>query len=341
MHESDSSRADGGRSGLLGSLLGSVRLRSTVYFRPEYRAPWAVAMNRRLVSFHIIASGECWLEVKGIEPLRLRTGDLAILPRAHPHILRDSPTTPAVDFFDLVGRHRVESGQFRAGGTGAITTMVCGALKFEHGLAEPLLAVLPPVLHVTGERQRSSLSLTLRNIVDELESAHPGFEPVVTRLGDILFIQAVRSYFASARPSPDSGLLAAIRDPQLGRAVALLHQKPHERWSVASLARHASLSRSAFAARFAQLVGEPPLRYLTRIRLHAAAVKLCESDAKFSAIAEMAGYESTAAFDKAFKRYMGLTPGEYRRTRRSEWWRDTNGSPWATISSRAAGRRGA
>jgi AraC-like DNA-binding protein len=303
-------------SGLLASLLASIRLRSTVYFRPEYHAPWGVRLDRPIVAFHLIASGQCWLHVDGdARPTRLEAGDLVVFPRRHPHELRDSPATPVVDFFGLAKRHCVAGGWFRTEGPGPVTTMVCGALQFADGPAEPLLAVLPAVLHasVRSDGPRSSLALTAQQLLEELEATRPGFESVVTRLGDILFIQAVRSHFEQSLGSDGLTWASAIRDAHVGPALALLHREPARRWTVASLAARVGLSRSTFASRFSELLGEPPLRYLTRIRLHLAAAMLRDGDAKLSAVAASSGYESIAAFDKAFKRHAGVSPGAYRR----------------------------
>jgi len=189
-------------------------------------------------------------------------------------------------------------------------------MQFENGPTDSLLAVLPPLIHVKGKDGDAApwLRATVAHILEELELHRPGTEAVVTRLADILFIQAVRSYFED-HAAADSGWLAALRDQHIGPAVALLHAHPHEPWTVASAAHRVGLSRSVFATRFTQLVGEPPLRYLTRLRLNVATTRLRASNDKLSAIAAAAGYESVAAFIKAFKRHFRMTPGEYRRGR--------------------------
>jgi AraC-like DNA-binding protein len=189
-------------------------------------------------------------------------------------------------------------------------------MQFESS-ANPLLAVLPSLLHVRATREGRSpwLRLTTEHVLSELDGGRAGAAEVVTRLADILFIQAVRAYFDEKADTAESGWLAAVRDRQIGQALALLHGQPHQPWTIASLARHLGLSRSSFAARFTELVGEPPLRYLTRLRINAAAVRLRSTDDKLSAIAEAAGYESAAALVKSFKRHMGVTPGLYRHAR--------------------------
>jgi AraC-like DNA-binding protein len=190
-------------------------------------------------------------------------------------------------------------------------------MQFENEAANPLLAVLPALLHVksTEDRGRSWLRLTVEHVLSELDSGGAGAAEVVTRLTDILFIQTVRWYFKKNSNTAEFGWLAAVRDQHVGRALALLHANPAEPWTISSLARGVALSRSALAGKFRELLGEPPLRYLTRLRIDAAAQRLRSSDDKLSAIAAAVGYESVTAFTRAFRRHMGMTPGEYRETR--------------------------
>ena len=159
------------------------------------------------------------------------------------------------------------------------------------------------------------LQATVSQVIEELDSSGAGAQAVVTRLADILFIKAVRRYFEQDVDAAQYGWLAAIRDRHIGPALAQLHARPQEPWTVASLARHVALSRSVFAEKFAELVGEPPLRYLKRLRLNAAAIRLRSTNEKLRAIEVDTGYESAAALTKAFKRILGKTPGEYRRNR--------------------------
>jgi AraC-like DNA-binding protein len=190
-------------------------------------------------------------------------------------------------------------------------------MQSENGATDPLLAVLPPLIHFKkgGEDAAQGLRTTVSHIFEELGSGRSGAAAVVTRLADILFMQAVRAYLDENIDTAESGWLAALRDQQIGRALVLLHDKPHLPWTVAEIADRVALSRSAFAAKFTELVGEPPLRYLTRLRLNAATARLRSGNDKLSVIAAAAGYESVPAFAKAFKRHMGVTPGEYRRSR--------------------------
>jgi len=307
------------REVLLDNLLHSIRFRSSVYFRPEFRAPWGFSLGDKGTTFHIVVSGRCWLEVKGVaKPVQLSAGDFVVMPRGALHVMRDAPTTRSTEFFDLFQNGLPDKPwAFCAGGEGAVTKLVCGGMQFENGATDPLLSILPPFIHVKRRSQGAAtwLRATVTHVLAELESGRAGAVVVITRLADILFIQAVRAYLDENIETAESGLLAALRDQQIGRAMALLHEQPHQPWTVARLANRVALSRSAFAARFTQLVGEPPLRYLTRLRLNVAIARLHLKNDKLSVIAAAAGYESVAAFTKAFKRYLGVTPGEYRRSR--------------------------
>jgi len=307
------------RHDLFADLLRSIRLPSSAWLRLEVRAPWGFSIVDISTVFHIVTHGNCWLEAKHLPtPVRLIAGDLGFLPRGDRYALKDSPGTPPVDFFNFVKRHPPDKrGVVRGGGGGPVTKLVCGVMRFENGATDPLLAVLPPLIHVAARHGDFAprLRLTAEHVIEELDSARPGSESVITRLAEILFIEAVRVYLDENMDTAKSGWLAGLRDQQVGQALALLHAQPHEPWTVASLADRVALSRSSFATKFAQLVGEPPLRYLTRLRLNTASERLRSSDAKLRAIAATVGYESVAAFVKAFKRYVGLTPGEYRRAR--------------------------
>jgi len=309
------------RETLIDNLLHSIRFRCSAYYRPELRAPWGFSIDDRGPTFHIVSEGKCWLEVKGVaKPVQLSAGDFVVLPRSNLHVIRDSPTTPVVDFFDFL-KVRVpdKQGAFSAGGAGSVARLVCGEMQSENGMTDPLLAVLPHLIHVNGRGGdvAPGLRVTINHIFEELGSGRSGAAAVVTRLADILFMQAIRAYLDENIDTAGSGWLAALRDQQICRALVLLQDKPHQPWTVAELADRVALSRSAFAARFTQLVGEPPLRYLTRLRLNAATARLRSGTDKLSVIADAAGYDSLPAFAKAFKRHLGVTPGEYRRSRQN------------------------
>jgi AraC-like DNA-binding protein len=292
-----------------------------VYFRAEFRAPWGVSIADHGTVFHIVEHGKCCLLLnREAKPKLLSAGDLVVVPRGDAHTISSIPPTPAVNFFDLAECNTAYKDRLiRAGGKGPVTRFLCGGMQFENEGTNPLLAVLPPLIHVkaTQNRGHSWLHLTAMHVCSELDGGSAGAAEVVTRLTDILFIQTVRWYFEKNSDTAKFGWLAAVRDHQIGRALALLHANPSGPWTIASLARGVALSRSAFAGKFSDLMGEPPLRYLTRLRIDAAARRLCSSDEKLSAIAVASGYESVTAFTRAFRRHMGMTPGEYRESRSS------------------------
>jgi AraC-like DNA-binding protein len=323
-HTAEHTADDSWRARLFSDILSGARLRSSVYFRPEFGAPWAVSIADHGTVFHIVATGTCWLRAKSLDqPLFLTAGDFVVATRGEAHVLSDEPARPAVNFFELIKRNGFgRNGAFRLGEE-PTTRFLCGGLQFENGANCPLLTVLPPFLHVRAMEPGGPpwLRLTVEHIRAELDGGDPGAAEVVTRLADILFIQAVRAYFEDHADTTQDGWLAAARDREIGQALALIHANPDEPWTVETLARRVATSRSAFADRFTELVGEPPLRYLTQLRINAAARRLRSSDDKMSAVAANAGYDSLAAFSRAFKRQVGMTPGEYRDSKEHMDWK--------------------
>jgi len=305
------------RKVLFDQVLRGIKLRSSIYFRPQFRGPWGISVSRNCAVFHIVMRGSCWLEVKGVAtPMQLSAGDFVVVTRGSEHTLRDAVSTRTVSFFELMKRHAADGDSpYVIDGDGPVTSLVCGGMVYEQSAVDSLLAILPPVLHVKAKRSgaRQWLGLTTKYVSWELDNGGVGTTEVVTRLADILFIQAVRNYFDENADTAESGWLAAARDPQIGRALKLLHEHPQKPWTVASLASQLATSRSSLAARFTTLVGEPPLRYLTRLRISTAARRLRSTNEKLGAIAAVVGYESVAAFVRSFKRQMGMTPGQFRR----------------------------
>src|SRR5688572_2954502 len=305
---------------VLTDVLETVRVGAACYGRVEAAAPWGigVAADEENAKFHVVLAGECWLEVEGQEPVHLHGGDLVALPHGHAHSLRDIPSSPIRPLSELI---TVTNGKCQpsivTGGQGAAATLVTGSFHFEDRRNNPLLSVLPPVIVLPGEMSRSVhwLEPTLKFIACEAQSGRPGAQTVVSRLADVLFIQIVRGYLATL-PASSSGWLGALGDSQIGAALGFIHQSPELDWTVQSLAAKVAMSRSAFASRFARLVGEPPLAYVTRWRMQKAAGLLRQSSATLADIAQRVGYDSEAAFSKAFKRAVGSAPGAYRRAAR-------------------------
>lgn len=309
---------------LLTDALQSFHLGSALLYRGDVTAPWGIQFTPHSweadACLHFVVAGCCIMEVEGIPgpPVTLNAGDLVILPHGHAHILRDSaqgsPAAPVRSIESLETGGYCATGILLYGGGGEETQLICGKFFFQGGVTNPLLRSLPPVLLVRGEMGKAVqwLAGTLEFLACEASSDRPGAATVLARLSDILFIQAIRAYLIQM-PSEEQGWLRAMTDPEIAPALQAFHRAPADTWTVETLARRACLSRSVFAARFTERMGEPPLQYLTRWRIHLAVGLLQDSDRTLAEIAERVGYASEAAFSKAFKRWTGSAPGTYRR----------------------------
>ena len=298
----------------LAEALHHLRMSGVFYCHSELTAPWGVAVPAMpgCLWFHVVTAGECRLEADGVEPQVLRPGDVALVPHGEGHRLRSDPGTIAPNVLDLP--HVFSNERYavlRHGSGGAPTTIVCGAVQFDSPAARGVVDQLPRLLHITASPRTESMQATLRIMAIEAHELRPGGEAVLTRLSDVLVVQAVRSWLETD-PAARTGWLGALRDPQIGRAVAAVHRDAARAWTVASLAAEVPMSRSAFAARFTALVGEPALAYVTRWRMHLALDRL-RADTPVADVAGRLGYRSEAAFSRAFKRVTGTSPGAARR----------------------------
>jgi AraC-like DNA-binding protein/mannose-6-phosphate isomerase-like protein (cupin superfamily) len=301
----------------LGEALHFLRMSGVFYCRSEFTAPWGLALPafERCMMFHVVTSGECQLQVKGADPRTLRPGDLALVPHGDGHKLLSRAGARTRDLFDLP--RELVSDRYeilRHGGGGAATVVVCGVVRFDHPAAHDLIRLLPRVIGIDAwsSPEAEWIQSTLRFMAFEARELRAGGETVITRLADILVVQAIRSWMSSD-PVAQTGWLGALRDKQVGRAIALIHRDPAHQWEVATLANSVGMSRSAFAARFTELVGEPAMQYATRWKMRTAQMWLKEDDASLSELAGRLGYESEAAFSRAFKRFIGVSPGATRR----------------------------
>lgn len=299
----------------VGEALHVLRMSGTFYCRSELTAPWGMTLPRTpgCLWFHVVTSGTCELEVTGGEPVSLRPGELVLVPRGDEHRLRAAPGVATPDIRSIP--HPMLDDRYallRHGGGGEPTRMVCGAVRFEHPAARGLLDLLPGLIRVESTAGPDRCHDTLRLIAAEVEDLRPGGEAVITRLADVLVIQALRQWLAHD-PAARTGWLGALADDRIGRVLAAVHRDPSRDWTVTSLAAAASMSRSAFAARFTRLVGEPAMAYVTRWRMHVAADALTSGDATVAELAGRLGYRSEAAFSRAFSRTVGESPGALRR----------------------------
>ncbi|NOX32690.1 MAG: AraC family transcriptional regulator [Deltaproteobacteria bacterium] len=303
---------------ILSSILHSLHLSGSLWCRTEARAPWSMQFDKMDVAqFHFIRRGSSWFQMEGMgEPLLMASGDLIVLPHGHAHILSDQLNTKPVSLNEWKEKLKpCEKGPLIIGGQGTSTTLLCGYFEFDRGEVHPLLSVLPSFIYIKGEEGGSVpwLETTLNFIYSEADSGQPGSQTVITRLADILFIQIIRQYIDNP-VNNRRGWLAGLKDPQIGSALEYIHLNPEKPWNLNSLSGTVGMSHASFSAKFKQVIGESPFKYLTRWRMHTAANYLKNPNSSLSEATEQVGYESEAAFSKTFKRYLGMGPGKYRRT---------------------------
>jgi AraC-like DNA-binding protein len=303
----------------VGEALHVVHMSGVVYTRSELTAPWGIELPALpgCLMFHVVTTGRLWVEVPDAEPRWLAPGEVLLVPHGEGHRIASAPGTPTRTLFDLPRERLSERYEvLRFGGGGEPTHLMCGAVRFDHPAARRIVAMLPGLLSIRAERAPDAewMRGTLRWMAAEAGEMRPGGEAILSRLADVLVIEAIRSWIAEDSTAR-SGWLGALRDPQIGRALACVHREPARPWSVAALAAEAAMSRSAFAARFAELVGEPAMRYVARWRMQVALRWLQEDDVSIAEVAGRLGYASEAAFSRAFRRVVGAWPGSVKRRR--------------------------
>jgi AraC-like DNA-binding protein len=287
------------------------------YCRSELTAPWGLEVPAMpgYLWFHVITLGRGLLEAGDADAALLQPGELSLVPHGAGHRLRSAPGVPTPGVLELEREEVSERYEIlRHGGGGEPTTLICGAVRFDHPAARNVVDILPEIIHIeaSSSPQMEWMQSTLRLMAAEARELRPGGESVITRLGDILVIQAIRSWIETD-PAAQTGWLGALQDREIGRAITLIQRDPARPWTVASLAGELAMSRSAFAARFSELVGEPVMRYIARWRMHLAVSALREEGATVGELAYRLGYRSEAAFSRAFKRIVGVSPGAIRR----------------------------
>jgi AraC-like DNA-binding protein len=298
----------------LSVLLREMRLESVHYRRLELFGPFRLGFEQaHLRGVHIVLSGACELLMRATPARRLGPGDLLMAPRADAHQLCSvgGARVPLRSAMELAQGGQV--AQVRAGVGGEAVSILCGAFVF-HALDHPALSGLPRVIHVPGVdgQPRAWIRQLVETLKLEAEEGGPGSEVVMARLSDALVARALRQALGSAE---DAGWFNALRDPQLAKVLGALHDDLARGWTLEEMARVAGLSRAAFAARFAERVGEPPMRYLQACRMRQAMALLRGSGMNQAQVAQAVGYSSEAALSAAFKRHTGVAPGAYARGR--------------------------
>ena len=305
----------------LSDVLSILNLRGTVFVRTEARSPWAISFPKGDARFHVIERGNLVATVSGVKrPIRAVAGDMLVFPRGEGHIIADKVGRRALDLDTIVKKRRDSDARvLRVGGDGTRDTrLICGAYKLDRPGRDALLAVLPSVLHVQGRSGRLSgqVDLMMQLFLAEAHGTSAGSALCAARLVDLILVHAIRDWLAK-EPANVGGWLGAMRDPHVGAALSRLHDAPAYPWTVEELSERVGLSRSPLAARFTALVGEPPLRYLTRWRMHLAS-QMLRRGASVHETAERVGYQSEAAFSRTFKKYMGKAPVKYRTRRQAD-----------------------
>lgn len=313
-------------------VLGGVRLRGAVFFRAAFTAPWDLPVphssalaqtlapgSRHLVLYHFLVDGPLRARVADAPSwVSLSAGDIVVFPHGHAHELSGGSGGRGVDPRAVM--EKVRSGDLsplETGGGGERTQLVCGYLACDPLRCGPILESLPPMLHVNVRSDDAGrwLEQSILHVANEAIAQRPGTDAMLVRLSEALFVDTLRRYVAGL-PDSSTGWLAGARDPAVGRALTLMHSRSHHPWTIGGLAEEAGLSRSVLVERFTKYVGEPPMTYLTSWRLRLAAEALETTSKGVAEIAANVGYESEAAFNRAFKRMFELPPARFRRERR-------------------------
>lgn len=307
-------------SDTLGQTLYSLRLNGLMYANSELTAPWGVEMPPMSgkMMFHIVTKGSCWLGFKNCEPVFLQPGELVLIPKGEGHSIASEQEIERKNFFEIAVNKLSERFEFMSyGGGGEKTHITCGILSFDHIAGQKLISQLPPVIHIKSENNQLPEQLnTLINIMaQEVANASTGGETVVANLADIIVIKAIR-YWLEHSNEAQGGWLGALKDPKIGKALAAIHNQPGATWNVERLAEQAGMSRSGFSARFTEIMGMSVKQYLTEWRMQLARMKIMHSSVSLPDLAEDLGYQSEAAFSRAYKRVFGLPP--FRQTKNTQ-----------------------
>lgn len=313
-------------------ILSGIKLNGALYFNAEFSAPWGVAApasdslapilatgDEHLVIYHLVLDGLAFAHLNGA-PVPLEPGDVVVFPHGDAHVISSqssigrAPQTQDVE--RKIAAH--ELTLLKAGGGGQTTRVVCGYMACDRSLSRTVLSGLPPMFKVNIRADRAGywLENSILHLVEEAASESVGSQAMLAKLSEALFVETLRRYVLTL-PDAHSGWLAGARDPVVGRSLALLHRRIQYPWTIEALAAEVGVSRSALVERFTRYLQEPPITYLTRWRLQLAARALLSTSKGVAEVASEVGYESEAAFNRAFKREFGLPPARYRREKRN------------------------
>jgi AraC-like DNA-binding protein len=317
---------------VLSEVLRGVRLTGALYFEVSASHPWITVTPsmkqigatmmpsaEHVIPFHVMLVGHGWAMTRdhSIAPSKVETGDILMFPLGASHVVTSDRTRwegKALDlsFYEAVAGSDVPFKLITVGGDGEKAKFICGYLGCDASPFNPVLGALPKMLVVKGQVGSDGLmQQLLRAALDERENRKAGAESVLAKLSELMFVQAIRQHM-DGLPASSTSWLSGLRDESVGKALRVIHARPSAAWSIASLAKESGLSRSVFAERFARFTGEAPMRYVGRWRMQLAA-GLLATGASIGAAAQEVGYDSEAAFQRAFKKYVGTTPGEWRK----------------------------
>ncbi len=316
----------------LSELLKVVKLDGAIFYNAEFTAPWCfVSPGSRILApllapgadhviiYHLLIEGRGFARLKDGDRIALEPGDIVIFPHGDPHFVENGSRTKAMDDQDELKRVLSQGLKLiRLGGGGEVTRFVCGYMACDPRLAQMFLAGLPPVFKVNIRNDAAGrwLENSIRFAVSENDNSSAGSEAVLAKLSEALFVETLRRYIALL-PERQTGWLGGARDPEVGKTLAVMHRYPARPWTISDLAKESGLSRSVLAERFRQYLGEPPMVYLTRWRLQLGAQMLTSTSYSVAQIAMEVGYESEAAFNRAFKREFALPPARFRKAGKS------------------------
>jgi AraC-like DNA-binding protein len=312
----------------LSDLLRVVRLDGAYFFAVEAAGSWSIdtvaaeelsprimPTAEHLISYHVLAQGRCYAGVIGEEPVELAPGDVIVFPHGDAHLMSSGRGLRGDLDVHIISSTRYADTVLLGERELRDVSLVCGFLGCDRRPFNPLLAALPRRMHMRGMSSAWLDSFT-RRLTEESRLGRPGADSVLTRLAELMFIEVLRRYLEDLPPG-HTGWLAGVRDEVVGRVLRLIHGRPGHPWTLDELARESASSRSNVARRFSELVGQPPMQYLAQWRMQVAANLLAQSGAKVAAIGAEVGYDSEAAFSRAFKKATGLAPGAWREARRS------------------------